>query len=226
MKSLPSTTRAAFTLLESLIVISVIALLAALAIPVYQSINAAKNSVKCTRNLQTIYMAMLGFTEDYDGKLPPPLGPAIEIHPDFYFNAYWSSQSYLGNYAVVRSNPKRDSSGRLSQEESEVFNCPARLVEGPDAEWTSNPLKPAVSYLMPAPPTYLFRVMENKSARPFLFEGRHQTVWAGNCKSGTLGVKDTGKRLRRYHNGGMNILYYDGHVELFTGPDSAIASKL
>lgn len=62
---------AAFTLIELLIVISIVALLAALLFPVFARSRENANRSTCASNLRQIGLATLQYAQDYDQTLPP-----------------------------------------------------------------------------------------------------------------------------------------------------------
>ena len=62
--------RRAFTLIELLVVIAVIAILAALLLPVLAKARARASSINCVGNLKQINVAMRLWANDHDGKYP------------------------------------------------------------------------------------------------------------------------------------------------------------
>ncbi len=60
----------AFTLVELLIVIAIIALLAAILFPVFTSVRDKARAASCLNNLKQISLANLQYTEDNDGYFP------------------------------------------------------------------------------------------------------------------------------------------------------------
>ncbi len=64
-------TRAAFTLVELLVVIGILAILAAILFPVIASATHASRRAHCLSNLRQLYMAQKMYSDDYDRTLVP-----------------------------------------------------------------------------------------------------------------------------------------------------------
>lgn len=64
------TSRRAFTLLELLVVIGVIAVFIALLLPVFTSARAQARDLKCQSNLRQIVQGILGYATENDGSMP------------------------------------------------------------------------------------------------------------------------------------------------------------
>jgi prepilin-type N-terminal cleavage/methylation domain-containing protein/prepilin-type processing-associated H-X9-DG protein len=71
-------THKAFTLVELLVVISIIGLLVAILLPSLQKAQEQTRSVKCLANLHAQIIAVMSYTADHDGILPGPIHPAIK----------------------------------------------------------------------------------------------------------------------------------------------------
>lgn len=217
--------RAGFSLVELLIVAALISVILAFSFPVYRSFKGSSQAVRCVGNMRTIHTAVLAFAADYNRKLPPPLGPQIEVDPRFNHNQYWYQQAYLARYIVGPSDRRRDSLGKLKVEEAEVFNCPAR-DQNEEAAMDKNS-NPTASYLMPS----IFRRQDYtlgnlEPTRILLMEGRGAIVSHGQCKTGKTGSSDKSKRLRRYHQDRLHLLFHDGHIEAYSGKDADLVEKL
>src|SRR5947209_4156936 len=87
--------RRAFTLIELLVVIAIVEILAAFLLPVFARVREKARQASCASNLKQIGLAMMLYTQDYDGVLP------------LYVNN-WSTvivQPYLKNQQVVTVCP-------------------------------------------------------------------------------------------------------------------------
>ncbi len=225
--------RQAFTLVELLVVVGIVTIVVALAVPMGTRMRSGAQAAKCVNNLRTIYAGTLSFVQDHGGLLPPCQGPAAHIDPEFIYNNYWWQQPYLARYVVGPLNRPKDSRGALSQAEAEIYNCPARFQDGPDERYRHSNGAPALSYVMTRLVTanctrndFLLYAMEGKSRRIFITEGRGYRIVPVNAVTGEMNSGDTQRRIRRFHNQGVNLLFYDGHIEHFTGPDSELQSMV
>lgn len=213
-------------------VVTVIGVMLALLFTVYSSVTRAAAQVECTNRLRHIYGATLAYVEDWDGLMYPDLGPRTDVHPNYNLNQYWFNQAYLGRYVLNDMKRRRDSGGAMTQEETEPFNCPLRFVDGTDLEFTQSNGNPGTSYLMrrqtPATSTtnpayridFQFHNIYEPSRQVMITEGRNRIAPASGAQTGV--GRDSTNRLRRYHKGGLNVLFYDGRIDLFTGGDDVL----
>ncbi len=223
MKRVPSWQRRrhAFTLLELCVVAVIVGILLVLAFSVMGRVRRNVALVECTGNLREIYVAFINYVNDHRGFIPPPLGPQEDVYAGYDWNQYWWMPAYLGPYLIQRDIPRGGS--KLTKEEARILNCPARPIEN-DEMWLMHS-DPAISYVMIGPwsfAEYRFSNMPQKGSRLFLTEGRHSTVWDSVAYSAPSDARDSGRFLRRYHNGKLNLLFYDGHVEFFSGTDTEL----
>jgi len=117
--------RAAFTLLEMLVVIAVISILAALLFPVFARARDNGRRASCQSNLKQLGLAIAQYNSDYDEKYPMGLGAdwndgwptAIEPYvksvavfrcpsdnPDIYIPADWDLPSWAGSTISYAAN--------------------------------------------------------------------------------------------------------------------------
>jgi len=93
-KVLPN--RNSFTLIELLVVVAIIAILAALLLPVLRKAREKSKQVGCLNNIRQLGIAFLMYTEDYDGYFPPAY-----YQPDSSGNALRWDTAYNQTTKVV-----------------------------------------------------------------------------------------------------------------------------
>ena len=113
---------AAFTLLELLVVIVVIAILAGLMLPVMSTIRARGDSIQCISNLRQIGVAIAGYVGDNDGVLP---GPVIAGQMPTYKSTDATSLALiLAKYLNLPTTP-------TGTQKAPVFLCPSYVKANP-----------------------------------------------------------------------------------------------
>ena len=112
----------AFTLVELLVVIGIIALLIGILLPTLSQARQAAASVKCLSNLRSIGQAMQGYANDYNQVMVPG-----EISIEFRRQTY-ASLLVAGGYVPGLVDGQGANNTELGTET--VFNCPDGLLEG------------------------------------------------------------------------------------------------
>jgi prepilin-type N-terminal cleavage/methylation domain-containing protein/prepilin-type processing-associated H-X9-DG protein len=119
--------RAAFTLVEMLVVISILAMLATLLFPVFTSVRARARTVTCQAHLQQLLLSLHNYEAEHQSlpcgfapfRAPPPGG--YRGNNAFDIPGWW----WFDFAAVVRYQT------RLGIEETKVLRCPARSIADP-----------------------------------------------------------------------------------------------
>jgi prepilin-type N-terminal cleavage/methylation domain-containing protein/prepilin-type processing-associated H-X9-DG protein len=113
--------RAAFTLVELLVVIAVISILAALLFPALAKGRAAAKSVACMSNLNHFGIVLVQYRTDNGGKLPPSGYFGI---PPYYNRDMRNIQNQLRSYMNLPESSTWSTSIAL-MEYSPTFSCPS-----------------------------------------------------------------------------------------------------
>ena len=117
-----------FTLVELLVVISIIALLVAILLPALSAARGAARATVCLSKLKQIGLAQVMYAEDYDHFSPPYIFPADPFHWQERVLPYLEVSGDAG----VTGDPLRVSA-------ASPFNCPRQDHRGP-AELRHQPL--------------------------------------------------------------------------------------
>jgi prepilin-type N-terminal cleavage/methylation domain-containing protein/prepilin-type processing-associated H-X9-DG protein len=226
MSSRPGASSRAFTLLELLVGVAVIGILASLLLGATAKMRQTTATAACAQNLRQIYSGFVAYTGDNDGYIPPAHAYGLSgIYEGYDFNQYWWMPAYLTQYLIKDCD--RWSTDQVSQAEAKIFNCPARNIAN-DTFWLSHS-SPAVSYVMADPgPSDQYKMVniQSPSKKLLITEGRHSAFWSGVAYTNPEDTRDTSRFLRRFHVDSMNLLFYDGHIEKFAGPDQDLQQYL
>ena len=212
-----------FTLIELLVVIAIIAILAAILFPVFASAKENARTSGCSSNLRQIYLGLMGYCEDYQGRMPDcrqigwyprqtmqdPPNP-LQIHAKLY--------RYVGN-------------------KSEIFRCPGDNMIPRMAGGVFDATDPNITMCDWArfASSYQWRLIlladqeiyiaEN---RPFPFPDPINHEIVSFCPRPTkLGIARDAVPFHRsrkrqvsaswHDNSASNLLFLDGHVKLIYG---------
>lgn len=224
----------AFTLIELLIVIAIVALLAAILFPVFAQVREKARQTTCASNLHQLGLALKMYADNYDDTWTASTYPnALGVGSDRYWND--AIFSYVKN--------------------RRVYYCPS----DPDAAERETSYSwpfPHLAYRYPLPGAALPAGASLESFRPELYFSQPADVmalvdgifrWPGigyifsqyvYCSANTNGGHIPAARAKGsspfgniapVHAGGANILFLDGHVgwwllqrAALPGPDSAL----
>jgi prepilin-type N-terminal cleavage/methylation domain-containing protein/prepilin-type processing-associated H-X9-DG protein len=106
-----------FTLVELMVVITIISLLAAMLLPALKKAKDTAQSIKCLGNLKQLGLGALNYADDYNGRLPPNcMGSAADNANPYLWHFFIKSLGYDGGPAKAA---RRYSKGY------DVWYCPS-----------------------------------------------------------------------------------------------------
>src|SRR4051812_16492327 len=128
-----SAVRAAFTLVELLVVIGIIALLIGILMPALAKARRSAATVQCASNMRQIASAMLMYINANKGHFPPA---EIDPMPNAYANGWWWPNelvrlNYIKAPSIYDAPNSPTSNKRFNR--SNVFRCPEGVDESDTA---------------------------------------------------------------------------------------------
>lgn len=223
----PPKSSTAFSLVETLIVIGIIATLTVLLVPSLDSMQNRARQAKCASNLRQIGGALLQYAGENNGALPSGRIWDREISP-YLGIADWNTKG--ANTAVLtcpmdkRSGPLASGKYPRSYTSSQIKpSDPTQGVFGDDVNFTSRRL----SFITrPGSTILIFEYFTDATGKAINNEQFMQAYGytAGYQSTASLPRLANG---RYYHGSAFNYLFADGHVEamppatVFTPPNNS-----
>jgi prepilin-type N-terminal cleavage/methylation domain-containing protein/prepilin-type processing-associated H-X9-DG protein len=121
--------RRAFTLVELLVVIGIIAVLIAILLPALQAARRQASQVQCASNMRQISLAMLMYVQNYKGKLPPSQIRAGSAIAPVYGEGWWWATELVRYKFINAPNLFPAPGANKVFNRSSVFRCPEGVDE-------------------------------------------------------------------------------------------------
>ena len=183
--------QAAFTLPEILIVVAIIAILAAILVPVGRRMIEAGNKAKCMSNLRQLHAVLMLYADENNQKLP---SPDVNADPNSQSAAHWFRR--LDRYIA-------------QQARIQILTCPSAKTFKPD-DWAT---AYGMNYYLGKDRDWLTLSIDQKSRVILLADAVINPAWHS---AGSAIFEDGGpfnKTVDKRHAGRANFLFLDGHVE-------------
>ncbi len=206
-----------FTITELLIVISIIAILAALLLPVLQHAKESANGTACFNNLKQIGVALAEYTGNYEDNLPPIYLKEIGNLP-LWTNALVGSQNYVpkpkdASYLSIKQLHCPSQPGNFS---TDISTAPNWWVWTPHygvnnsvfSNGTELKSRKITTQRRPSVKIAMTDACEAKTGQPGMTEGHYRISPANNPTYNKGGYGAPAAR----HNNSVNTLYLDWHV--------------
>ena len=214
----PLRNRVGFSLIEILIVISIIALLVALLVPVIGMVRASARTVGCMNNLSQIGVAMRSWASDHDGVIVPAWDDTLGAGS---IQSYWQGQLYVFMFGGdVRTNGKLEQTFRCPEMRGErnwAANDPTTYGkniytgQAPPPQWDNG--YRLVKYARIPVPSEAMMITDTAAYATGPSTGRHpRDIHAWIDQSETCGIWG----VEFSHRGRAPFLMADGHVDMRT----------
>ena len=118
----------AFTLVELLVVIGIIAVLIGILLPALNKARRSSKTLQCSSNMKQIATAMLMYVNDNKGRLPPTLISAgdLTVYKDGWF---WAAELMHQKYINAPNiYPPGATSSQKDPDQPSVFRCPEGIA--------------------------------------------------------------------------------------------------
>jgi len=225
-------TRGGFTLIEMLVVITIIAILLALLFPAFQGVFRSAYETQCQNHLNQLGQVTVAWCQAHDRRFPPPGvstamgqtggytsgwlygGTSTSRTTWFVNNGIFYRDKLIGDLSILWCPVHFDEYNMYRPSEQEIYwktDNTTHLSSG--QLWSSYKMNGNVFYI-PSGSTYLFpsesRLLSDFTAKHFLFVEAHETK--GSFTSSAISGTTQWDKIAERHQGYGYIACMDGHV--------------
>ena len=217
-----------FTLIELLVVVAIIAILAAMLLPALSQARERARQAVCINNLKQIGIMIVMYTSDYNEYLPGcrskfgTADPSVNPPSSNNWTYLWYGEPPNGVLCRYASSGWRGNNAG-----NPIFYCPTTtsgIYNKSKAPWTNRRCGYVVNYrVMKAIETWEWwwkLPMIKRPSETIIMADAYQSFWTVGFASGSspwlpqfLDNNPSTARVSSPHNGGLNILFVDGHTE-------------
>lgn len=212
--------RKAFTLIELLIVIVIIAILASLILPVFRAIQENARTTKCINNLRQVGSTMFLYAQDHNGYFPTSGGTVTWGSVDAAAPGGSGTNSWMEQTSAYLSGTGSSTDPQYLAGNS-IFTCPSATLmsgtlpatkyysyfNGAHAAYAANGSSFAAVKLQTI--TYPTKTIMSGDITHVSWPGTNSGMFDADKDDYTQNPIDT---KSPFHNGKVNVLFYDGHV--------------
>jgi prepilin-type processing-associated H-X9-DG protein len=232
----PARQEVAFTLVELLVVIGIIALLISILLPALSSARKQANTVKCASNLRQIGTVAQMYANENKGFIPRDYNHGTQYLTGQYLYAEQFGKYFLKDFVSIGAQDtsgNRDKALKPQFARIDVYQCPVFPNDQQELDYVANGFQISPEYYKTgrAQPVINITQIKRGSEILYLTEGNGNLaaggpndnpipdysahdVWQDSHITGTAA---TGRRIMedndKRHKGMINCLYIDAHVD-------------
>ena len=199
--------RRAFTLVELLIVIGIIAVLAGFLLTTYSRSREQANRALCANNLRQLGLALISYAQDNDGKLPGPADTTADRAEDWF---YWRNTAphNTSKSIILKYVHQPDATKILRCPSDDTDTRPSGTTQPYRYSYTLNSMWAGKR----------IQTVQNPSAKLMMVEESETTINDGAWKVPPIIESLSTRHDTKMHQQG-NVAYGDAHVDWFAKKD-------